>query len=305
MIDLRSYEVFVAAAKAGSINLAAQKLNLCQSAVTKRVQKMETDIGVALFHRTGKGIVLTEYGNIMNQRAMELLQHSRSIETELELMIGLEVGQIRVGVGPVIERMFLPRAISEFLSKNPKIKFEIVSGSGPSLVNLLKGNKLDIIIGAIMPKMLPLDFVHIPFVNDKIVFAVRSGHPITKNGARKVSIAELRQYGLVTPEIPDPLKSIIFGPDDAEEKYGASSLTSEDYGLLLSVMQNSDMATGGPKFLFDKEVSDGKVTLVNLKEEMEWNAAISFRPETKHSRVVQEFVQKCQQVAQEISSSRE
>ena len=68
-MDLRDLQYFVAVAETGSFSKAAMVHNIAQSALSRRIRDLETDLGVTLFYRNGRGAVATEMGKMLLTRA--------------------------------------------------------------------------------------------------------------------------------------------------------------------------------------------------------------------------------------------
>lgn len=72
-MELSDLKIIMAIIQEGSITRAAKKLDYVQSNLTMRVRKMETELGVQLFHRTPKGVLPTEKGLVFSQYAADIL----------------------------------------------------------------------------------------------------------------------------------------------------------------------------------------------------------------------------------------
>ena len=71
-MDWDKLKVFHAAAEAGSFTHAGERLGLSQSAVSRQVSALETDLNVSLFHRHARGLILTEQGDLLYRTAREV-----------------------------------------------------------------------------------------------------------------------------------------------------------------------------------------------------------------------------------------
>ena len=82
-LDWDKLRVFHAAAEAGSFTHAAEKLRLSQSAISRQVSALEADVGVSLFHRHARGLVLTEQGEMLFRTAHDVLMKLENVESLL------------------------------------------------------------------------------------------------------------------------------------------------------------------------------------------------------------------------------
>ena len=82
-LDWDKLRIFHAAAEAGSFTHAADKLHLSQSAISRQVSSLEQDVGVALFNRHARGLILTEQGEVLFRTAHEVLMKLESAQAKL------------------------------------------------------------------------------------------------------------------------------------------------------------------------------------------------------------------------------
>jgi len=84
--NMRRLRAFVAVAQCNSVNRAAERLHVTQSAVTRAVRALEDELGLTLFDRSPRGMITTEYGDILGERARRALGYLDSAERELAAM---------------------------------------------------------------------------------------------------------------------------------------------------------------------------------------------------------------------------
>ena len=104
-MDWDKLRIFHAAAEAGSFTHAGDHLHMSQSAVSRQVSSLEKDLGVALFHRHARGLVLTEQGETLFNTATEVMTKLHTAETLLSDATTKPTGELRltcpVGLGTV------------------------------------------------------------------------------------------------------------------------------------------------------------------------------------------------------------
>ena len=82
-LDWDKLRIFHAAAEAGSFTHAAQTLHLSQSAISRQVSALEQDVGVALFYRHARGLILTEQGEVLYRTAHDVLMKLENVRSKL------------------------------------------------------------------------------------------------------------------------------------------------------------------------------------------------------------------------------
>jgi DNA-binding transcriptional LysR family regulator len=125
-LDWDKLRVFHAAAEAGSFTHAAETLRLSQSAISRQVSALEHDVGVALFHRHARGLVLTEQGEMLYRTAHDVLMKLEAIKTRLTEAKDRPSGVLRVTTTVGLGAGWLTDRIPEFLDLYPDIQLQLV-----------------------------------------------------------------------------------------------------------------------------------------------------------------------------------
>ncbi|MCT4655885.1 MAG: LysR family transcriptional regulator [Cohaesibacter sp.] len=139
--DLDSLEIFTTVVQEGGIVRAAEKLNRVQSNVTTRVKQLETRLGLTLFERRGRTLVLTEAGQTFFAHAERLLTLAADIEYAMKNT--WIHGPIRLGTmeSTLITRL-VPK-LTQFHDLHPDIPLKVTSGATDDLVRQVRDHRLD------------------------------------------------------------------------------------------------------------------------------------------------------------------
>lgn len=125
-LDWGKLRIFHAAAEAGSFTHAAQILHLSQSAISRQVSALEQDVGVPLFQRHARGLILTEQGEILYRTTHDVLMKLENVRSRLSASKEKPSGHLRVtttfgmGSGWLVERM------PEFLDHYPDVQIQLL-----------------------------------------------------------------------------------------------------------------------------------------------------------------------------------
>jgi DNA-binding transcriptional LysR family regulator len=125
-LDWDKLRVFHAAAEAGSFTHAAEALRLSQSAISRQVSALEQDVGVALFNRHARGLVLTEQGEMLYQTAHEVLMKLESVKLRLTEAKDRPSGPLRVTTTVGLGSSWLTERVQEFLDLYPEIQLQLI-----------------------------------------------------------------------------------------------------------------------------------------------------------------------------------
>lgn len=145
-MDERDFEVLSDLAKTCNITKSAQRLYTTQSALTKRIQKIEEELGTQLFFRTKKGLLLTPV-------LEEIMPHLNSITDSMEMIRriatseGDEVaGTLALGVSSNYARYRLPEVLEKYMTRYPRVDIRINSHRSPVLYKSLLENSISVAI---------------------------------------------------------------------------------------------------------------------------------------------------------------
>lgn len=130
-MDWDKLRIFHAAAEAGSFTHAGETLRMSQSAVSRQVSALERDLGVALFHRHARGLVLTEQGELLHRTATEVMNKLHTAETLLSDATGKPTGDLRITTTVGLGTIWVTPRIREFMDLYPDIRVELVLSDEP------------------------------------------------------------------------------------------------------------------------------------------------------------------------------
>lgn len=145
-MDERDFELLSDLAKTCNLTKSAQRLYTTQSALTKRIQKLEEDLGTQLFLRTKKGLLLTPV-------LEEILPHLNQITASLEQIRSLAAagegeiaGTLNVGISSNYARYRLPSVLEEYMARYPKVEIHLNTHRSPVLYKNLQENNISMAI---------------------------------------------------------------------------------------------------------------------------------------------------------------
>jgi DNA-binding transcriptional LysR family regulator len=125
-LDWDKLRVFHAAAEAGSFTHAAEVLRLSQSAISRQVSALEHDVGVPLFNRHARGLVLTEQGELLYRTAHDVLMQLENVKNQLAETTDTPSGVLRVTTTVGLGTGWLTERSKEFLDLYPEINLQLV-----------------------------------------------------------------------------------------------------------------------------------------------------------------------------------
>ncbi len=125
-MDWDKLRIFQAAAQAGSFTHAGEALNMSQSAVSRQVSALEQDLGVPLFHRHARGLILTEQGEELYRAASDVLVKLQSVRSRLTESEEKPTGTLRITTTTGLGSTWLTQRIPEFVDLYPEINISLI-----------------------------------------------------------------------------------------------------------------------------------------------------------------------------------
>jgi DNA-binding transcriptional LysR family regulator len=174
--DLDSLEIFCAVVHEGGIVRAAEKLHRVQSNVTTRIKQLETRLGVVLFERRGRSLILTDAGQTFFKHAERLLTLAADIEYAMKNT--WIHGPIRLGTmeSTLITRL-LPK-LTEFHDLYPDIQLKVTSGATDDLVRQVRDHRLDAAFVGDPCSITDLESQNL--FHEDLVLITQQDHPLVK-----------------------------------------------------------------------------------------------------------------------------
>ncbi|MCT6924544.1 LysR family transcriptional regulator [Metasolibacillus sp.] len=138
------YRIFNIVSQNKSFSKAAEELYMTQSAVSQAIHKLEKELATPLFHRTPKGVILTDEGKVLYEYVQSALGILHAGEEKLMEFKHLTTGQLRIGVGDTISRYFLLPYLETFHLKYPGVRLTVLNGTTSEIRDFIRTGEADI-----------------------------------------------------------------------------------------------------------------------------------------------------------------
>lgn len=168
----------IAVAERGSLRAAARQLGIAQPVITRSIREIEIELGVVLFERRTRGVVLTPMGSLFVRRAVAMQNEMRRAREELDQLKGMNSGHVSIALSPAIHMVLLPRAMGLFQARFPNVFLKVVEGLYPAIeIDLASGN-IDFYVGPLGEQPLGKEFVVEKLFDYSRVILGRKGHAL-------------------------------------------------------------------------------------------------------------------------------
>jgi DNA-binding transcriptional LysR family regulator len=292
-MEIRQLKAFLAIAEAKTFTAGARRVNVTQAAISMQIRQLEEEVGLQLFTRTPRRVILTEAGEYLLERARKILREHDSALAEIAEVAGAEYGRLRIGTASGTFAMHqLPGIMQALKVKFPNSELTVASGTSERLVDRMMHGELDTAFVS-----LPVDNANITtesIFSDEIVAIAHPDHPLAKE--KYISAATLSHENLILGERGGNTRRMI------DEFFAAANVRpnvtmelSRQEAINLMVEANLGVGMAGAKTVA-REIRDGKLISWLIEgAEIKWELGLARLRGGHFSPIGKEFVRLCKE----------
>ena len=176
-MEFKHLRTFVEVTRLGGFTQAAHGLHISQSAVSKQVAQLEQSLGTPLFDRLGSQVRLTAAGNVVLQRAENMLRLHQELLSELDDLSHLTRGELRVGLPLLGSNTLFAGIFAEYRRRYPNIQVQLLEEGSLNIEQAVLSGELEL-GGSLTPKN-PA-FAYQPFCDEPLDVLIPADHPLAE-----------------------------------------------------------------------------------------------------------------------------
>lgn len=204
--DLTTLRIFLAVYNLGSLTRAAERESIAPSAVSKRIQDLELELGASLFYRHTRGVTATPAGEVLAGHVHHLFDDFNQMTADLSAYTEGSRGQVRMHAHSSAVVQYLPQEIASFVGRYPEVRVILREETSPHVVQSTLDGIAD--LGIIASNLAPsLGLKIFPYRQDRLVVLLPEGHPLTT--ATEVDFAEIRDTDHISLETGSSLQVLL------------------------------------------------------------------------------------------------
>lgn len=220
-MNLRQLQVFVATARAGSTRAAAERVSRSQSAASSTLAELEAALGVQLFERVGRRLLLNENGRALLPRATALLDEADELQ---HLFDDGHAAPLRIAASLTIGEYLMPQLLAAWKVEHPASPVQMRIANSSDVIAAVAAFDAD--LGFIEGPQTHPDLVVRPWLADELTIVAAPGHPLSGGPATSRQLQEaswaLRERGSGTREAADRWLLEHLGPLHVEFELGSA-----------------------------------------------------------------------------------
>jgi DNA-binding transcriptional LysR family regulator len=261
-VNIKQLETLTLVAELGSLSRAAKAMGVAQSLVSRSIGQLEGEWGDRLFERTGRGVVLSEFGRRVLPEVALLLAQSARLQDEVKGAAGVPSGAVRIGVLPSMARRLVPRLFEMLRSEAPGVLLHFSEGFSGQLDEQLAAGRLDM---AVINRYGRGPRQDEDVVGEVPTFLVCSAsHALAER--KRLPFRQLAGMPLVLPPAPNGLRSVL---DQHARQQGIALdvvLEVESLATMKEVVASGHAMTILPKLGVDEEIRAGQLAALEIVE---------------------------------------
>ncbi len=174
-MDFKLVETFLRVFEEGNVSRAASKLNIVQPAVSHQVKKLETDLKIALFERTPRGMKPTPSGRALYRLFAPVLADFHAAERQARGLRGAEVHEVSIGLNPFASDALTGEVLQAFRMHFPEVELHVNEEVSDTLLRQVTEGALDLAIVHMgdRSESVPANVVATPLASEELVFVER------------------------------------------------------------------------------------------------------------------------------------
>ncbi|QCO19582.1 LysR family transcriptional regulator (plasmid) [Azospirillum brasilense] len=252
MRHMRIWRYVDEAARFGSLRKAAEHLNITPSALQRRIQDVEEDLGATIFERSAQGIRLTAAGESFIRWVRAQAADLERVRSQIEDLSGMRRGHVRIACSQALVSSFLAEEISSFRESFPLVSFEILVVDQGAALKMLADFEADIAI--IFSPRRTAEFQPLMTLGQRVVAIMAADHPLA--GQPNLRLRDCAPYPIALPDASFGTRSILDKVLAVSSTKLSIELESNSFEMLRNLARMSQVVTfqieiGAPSPILD------------------------------------------------------
>jgi DNA-binding transcriptional LysR family regulator len=290
-MELRDLKSFIEVASHKSFTKAAAYSYLTQPSLSKAVKKLEEELHVELFDRSTRNLRLTDAGKIVYQQGHKALGALEELDILLDELKEIVVGEIKMGVPPLIGTLFFPKIARNFHNQYPKVSLELYELGAKRLCQLVEIGEID--LGIIVAPANEIKFNVYQFFQDEFVLYLNEDHHLAQNTS--VTLSDLKNEKFILFSEDFALHDYIKQSCEKEGFTPEISYLSSQWDLIIELVSSNLGITLMPKSIYYKQ-SNSNVKIIPVENPtLYWRLGIITKKEAYHSFALKELLKMLQE----------
>lgn len=294
-MEIRVLRYFLAVVREESITKAAELLHITQPTLSRQIAQMEEEMGVKLFDRSTRKIVLTNEGLLLRRRAEEILELVDKTERELSEQDEMVEGTVAIGCGDLAAVQLLPDLIRSYHERYPAVTFDLYTATADHIKDRMDRGLTDVGLLLEPVSMEKYDYIRLDR-QEQWVVAMHPDAPLAR--LERITAQDLKGLPLILPRRLNIRSEVArwFGTDfDKLNVLLTSNLPSNSSIMVHHKLAYAIVVKGSISF-WDKE----KIIYRPLSPQLTTTSVLAWKRKQPFALAAEKFIEYCKAALPQI-----
>ena len=281
-ITLRQIEIFLNVVVSGHLTNVAKDMNLSQSAISMSIKELENILGRPVFDRINKRLMLNEVGRAFYKDINPI--YNKLSDIEYQFINSENKGVIRVGASTTIVDYLMPTIICQYMSQYPNVKITLKEGNTKEIEAMIESGSID--IGFVEGFVSSTDIIKEQVSIDELLIVTAD-----EKLSQIKDLEELRHHKWILREEGSGTREVFL--EYIKDRVDNLNIFLElgHTESIKSLLSNNDFLTCISKISVEKELQEGKLKQINIKEfECKRDFLVIYHKDKYHSMIFNKFL---------------
>lgn len=259
-INIRQLRYFSKTVEVGNITRAAEQLNVAQPALGLQIRQLENELGVPLLVRHSRGVTPTRSGQVLYERACEILRIVENTKNEIMGFAGSEKESLILGITPGLTNVMGSKIFVDARDALPNVHLSIVEEMSYILIEALERDEIDLAIAYEVPDRPAL--LRSPLLEEELVF-VTAGNTGEDLG-ETIEMSDVLEYELVLAGERDPVRQLVVAAAERLALPLKVGFEATSVSMMKSLVMKGNAASVMPRGSVESEIDRGLLEGVRI-----------------------------------------
>ncbi len=260
-MKLRQLQYFIEVSELESVTRAADRLHVAQPAVSRHIRSLERELGVRLFEREGRGIILTNAGLVFRDRTRSILRELDRAQLEVQALSRSPGGRIDFGMPFSISQALTRALVQRVRDELPGVALRVIDGWTGFIIEWLLRGRLD--LGIIYDHTLKSDVLRTaPLASEEHFLLCSPGDKLASRGS--IALADVADLPLALPSHEHGLRVAV---EQAMQTIGRAPRVHTELESIVGLKQcaqQDGLYTILPRGEMEEELAGGRIKILTI-----------------------------------------
>lgn len=277
-MDVVQLKTLIHVAELGSLSKASDRLHIAQPALSRQIRQLEKELGVYLFERHGRGMVITEAGSDVLEHATRIMNELEAIRSAVAGVQGTFRGAVAIGTTPTIAEIVTVRLVKRIREAHPELSIRFSSAFSGYLLDWLQRGELELAISYDLEPLHTLHIVPVMMENLVLVGPPTAGLKLDES----VRFASLAEQQMILPSGRHGLRKIM---NQCAAEVGIklnANVEADSFGAMIDLVRHGFGLTALPLASIYGHLQNGTLCAAPLVDPIPMRKLVMVSPADRH-----------------------